>query len=405
MKKSALPALVLACLLLLPGCGSAPTEATTEPPVTTEPVTTAPPTTAATRPASTAAPDAPLSGSTIATAEAWNAFARRMNEDPSLYADGVDITIAGQLDFSGMTFVKLGGFCGTLSAARRGDGFYNIQSAEGPPLEGVWIYYGELFELPEDAAYGDAQSRMDYGVQADTSGGLFGAWVDRLTLNGLTFSGIDAPDLPWLLGDSIGALSLSGVSIEDCRLEIGRSLLCGNAGSLWADGLYISDSSLHGDTWGAGLTRDVHGDLSLTSLSMSHVAVDIAPDLGGSGVALGDYSLTVSNVGGTAALDGLSFYQCRVDGAWSYLLLSSDQRVSLCSQVQVDNCQLLALPWSQTVWGDFTSDILFGRIGESPTHTEEITLRGCIFKPIHSKAFYEALGWQLDGCMAMQAEW
>ena len=395
----------LLLLLLLAACGQATPEVTTAP-AAIPPTTTA----VATVPQTTASPAQPaiLTYIAIDTPQGWNDFARSFNTQPEGYADTLTIDILAKLDFTGLPFVKLGsGFSGTIQGVYVPDGltgFFNIATTEAPELEGVRVYStysGALLELPTGRDYTDPALLAEYGTEAPAPGGLFGAWVESLTLRDLVLYNITAPNLPWLLGDSIAKLALDKVTISGCHLPMGHSLLCGNAGGLTADRLTVGDCGLYGYFWGAGLTYLVYHDVDIRDLLMDRVSVSMGHDLGGSGVSLAHYSLTVNQVGGAARFEKLRLTSCRVDGAWSYFLTHNSSDTVSCSGLSAYDCRLMALPWPNSPWGDFTTDILFCYLESPAPETADIWLDACIFKAARGLEDYAGLGWYIGRSMSM----
>jgi|GEM_PF-3574460 len=399
-------------VLLLAACGQAVEAATTVP--STVALSTAPPATATvmTAPATIAPvtlPQAILVYVAIDSPEGWNDFARDFNAHPEGYANDITVEIQAELDFSGMVFVSLGsGFSGTLQGqgneAYSRMGFYNIGEVSGPTLKDVLVYDvydAVVLQLPTDQDYGEPSLLEQYGVEAAVPGGLFGAWVEALTLRNITFDSITAPNLPWLLGDSMAELTLYEVTFRNCHLPIGNSLLCGSTGSLEIDGLVVMDCGLYGDYWGAGLTYYVHGDLTLRGLYMESMVIDIEPDGGGSGTAMAHYSLTVNSVGGAARFENLELRSCMVDGAWSYFLTHNSSDTVSCSGLSAYDCRLMALPWPNSPWGDFTTDILFCYLESPAPETADIWLDACIFKATRGLEDYAGLGWYIGRSMSM----
>lgn len=299
---------------------------------------------------------------TIDSSAAWNVFASNFNTDRAGFAVPLDVCISGMLSFDGMTFTTLAdGFSGRI---------YGSERMESDPSE-----KGVLPAVSgSDGIYGGNDGICGFSdIRAVSDGrSLFGGQTGDLTVEDLSFCGISytgesAPSNTWagiLCGDA-SHLTIQDVLMTGCLFRslyeqapgmlpaVPDCLLTGTADQLTLTRFYAGNCTMVGPGNQGLLFKTVRGDVQASSVSLFGCSVTGVYDDYGPEVSLFGFQ-----VGGTAALERLCFYDCRTYG-FNVSTFGWLNGISRMKDIAIEQCSLLA-PHGHTVHAG-AANLLFAR--------------------------------------------
>ena len=299
---------------------------------------------------------------TIDSSAGWNVFATDFNTNRAGFAVPLDVCISGMLSFDGMTFTTLAdGFSGRI---------YGSERMESDPSE-----KGVLPAVSgSDGIYGGNDGICGFSdIRAVSDGrSLFGGQTGDLTVEDLSFCGISytgesAPSNTWagILCGGASHLTIQDVLMTGCLFRslyeqapgmlpaVPDCLLTGTADQLTLTRFYAGNCTMVGPGNQGLLFNTVRGDVQASSVSLFGCSVTGVYDDYGPEVSLFGFQ-----VGGTAALERLCFYDCRTYG-FNVSTFGWLNGISRMKDIAIEQCSLLA-PHGHTVHAG-AANLLFAR--------------------------------------------